>query len=71
MTLIAVSKTKPVEAIKECVKAGHLTFGENYVCRWTDVVKMVMFVCFTMQVQELEEKGPQVYTNMMRILCFC
>jgi len=30
-TLVAVSKTKPVEAIKELYEAGHRDFGENYV----------------------------------------
>ena len=29
--LLAVSKTKPVEAILEAYQAGHSTFGENYV----------------------------------------
>jgi uncharacterized pyridoxal phosphate-containing UPF0001 family protein len=29
--LIAVSKTKPVEAILEAYEAGHRHFGENYV----------------------------------------
>lgn len=29
--LIAVSKTKPVQAIEEACSAGHLLFGENYV----------------------------------------
>ena len=30
-TLVAVSKTKPVEAIKELYDCGHRDFGENYV----------------------------------------
>src|SRR5258708_1522131 len=30
-TLVAVSKTKPVEAIKEVYNFGHKIFGENYV----------------------------------------
>jgi pyridoxal phosphate enzyme (YggS family) len=30
-TLVAVSKTKPVEAIKELYGLGHRDFGENYV----------------------------------------
>ena len=30
-TLVAVSKTKPVEAIKELYNLGHRDFGENYV----------------------------------------
>lgn len=29
--LLAVSKTKPVEAIQEAIEAGQLAFGENYV----------------------------------------
>ena len=29
--LIAVSKTKPIEAIKVAYDAGHRDFGENYV----------------------------------------
>lgn len=29
--LVAVSKTKPVEAVQEAYDAGHRVFGENYV----------------------------------------
>ena len=29
--LVAVSKTKPVEALKEAYDAGQRVFGENYV----------------------------------------
>ncbi|MDD1782338.1 YggS family pyridoxal phosphate-dependent enzyme [Enterovibrio sp. ZSDZ35] len=29
--LLAVSKTKPIEAIAEAIEAGHRQFGENYV----------------------------------------
>ena len=29
--LLAVSKTKPVQAIEEAIKAGQRAFGENYV----------------------------------------
>ena len=29
--LIAVSKTKPIEMLREAISAGHFTFGENYV----------------------------------------
>ena len=29
--LLAVSKTKPVQAIEEAIRAGQCTFGENYV----------------------------------------
>ena len=31
VTLIAVSKTKPVELIKEAYDAGQRDFGENYI----------------------------------------
>ena len=31
VTLLAVSKTKPVEMIRECMEAGQRAFGENYV----------------------------------------
>jgi uncharacterized pyridoxal phosphate-containing UPF0001 family protein len=31
ITLVAVSKTKPVEAILELYDLGHRDFGENYV----------------------------------------
>jgi PLP dependent protein len=35
-TLVAVSKTKPVEAIKELYELGHRDFGENYVQELTE-----------------------------------
>ena len=31
VTLLAVSKTKPIEMIRECMDAGQRAFGENYV----------------------------------------
>ena len=31
MSLVAVSKTKPIEAIQEAYKCGQRKFGENYV----------------------------------------
>ena len=31
VTLLAVSKTKPVSAIEEAIAAGQYAFGENYV----------------------------------------
>lgn len=31
VTLIAVSKTKPISSVEEAYKAGHIDFGENYV----------------------------------------
>ncbi len=34
VTLIAVSKTQPVEAIREAYAAGQRHFGENYVQEW-------------------------------------
>lgn len=37
--LVAVSKTKPAEAVREAYDAGHRAFGENYV-----QVKAVFFV---------------------------
>lgn len=36
VTLVAVSKTKPVEAIKELYELGHREFGENYVQELTE-----------------------------------
>ena len=35
-TLVAVSKTKPLEAIKELYELGHRDFGENYVQEMVD-----------------------------------
>ncbi len=31
VTLVAVSKTKPLEMVEACVQAGHQVFGENYI----------------------------------------
>src|SRR3982751_6365188 len=36
ITLVAVSKTKPVEAIKELYELGQRDFGENYVQELVD-----------------------------------
>lgn len=36
VTLIAVSKTKPIELIMEAYKVGHRDFGENYVQELTE-----------------------------------
>ncbi len=36
VTLIAVSKTKPIELLMEAYKAGHRDFGENYVQELTE-----------------------------------
>ena len=42
VTLIAVSKTKPIEALVEAYNAGQRDFGENKVqealLKWTDVI---------------------------------
>jgi pyridoxal phosphate enzyme (YggS family) len=38
VTLIAVSKTKPISDIKELYELGHRDFGENYVQELTDKV---------------------------------
>lgn len=32
--LIAVSKTQPLDALREVLKSGHRVFGENYVQEW-------------------------------------
>ena len=49
VTLVAVSKTKPIELVQEAYDAGHRTFGENYVqvcmfcscvCRYSGFVRM-------------------------------
>lgn len=41
VTLVAVSKTKPVEMLREAYEAGHRDFGENYVqelvCKYEDL----------------------------------
>ncbi|CAI1023801.1 YggS family pyridoxal phosphate-dependent enzyme [Serratia grimesii] len=39
VTLLAVSKTKPVAAIAEAIAAGQRAFGENYVQEGVDKVK--------------------------------
>jgi len=31
VTLLAVSKSQPVEAVREAAAAGQMAFGENYV----------------------------------------
>ena len=36
LTLVAVSKTKPVEMIIEAYMAGHRDFGENYIQELVD-----------------------------------
>ncbi len=41
VTLVAVSKTKPVEAIKELYDLGHRDFGENYVQELVDKQKQL------------------------------
>ncbi|ACT05639.1 alanine racemase domain protein [Dickeya chrysanthemi Ech1591] len=39
ITLLAVSKTKPVSAIEEAIAAGQRAFGENYVQEGVDKVR--------------------------------
>ncbi|MFC0226459.1 YggS family pyridoxal phosphate-dependent enzyme [Serratia aquatilis] len=39
VTLLAVSKTKPVEAIAEAIAAGQRAFGENYVQEGVDKIQ--------------------------------
>jgi PLP dependent protein len=39
ITLVAVSKTKPVEDIEQAIIAGQLDFGENYVQEGIDKIK--------------------------------
>ncbi|MGL5798456.1 MAG: YggS family pyridoxal phosphate-dependent enzyme [Plesiomonas sp.] len=38
VTLLAVSKTKPVSAVQEAIAAGQRTFGENYVQEGVDKI---------------------------------
>lgn len=38
VTLLAVSKTKPVDAIQHAIQAGQMAFGENYVQEGVDKV---------------------------------
>ncbi|MBM7037943.1 YggS family pyridoxal phosphate-dependent enzyme [Vibrio ulleungensis] len=37
--LLAVSKTKPIEAIEQAIEAGHRCFGENYVQEGVDKIQ--------------------------------
>ncbi len=39
VTLLCVSKTKPLELIEECIKAGETSFGENYVQELCDKIQ--------------------------------
>ena len=41
ITLVAVSKTKPVELIEEAIEAGQLDFGENYAQELRDKMKAI------------------------------
>jgi uncharacterized pyridoxal phosphate-containing UPF0001 family protein len=36
VTLVAVSKSQPAEAVREAFAAGQRHFGENYVQEWRD-----------------------------------
>ncbi|MGL4984097.1 MAG: YggS family pyridoxal phosphate enzyme, partial [Plesiomonas sp.] len=38
VTLLAVSKTKPVSAVQEAIAAGQRAFGENYVQEGVDKI---------------------------------
>lgn len=67
--LVAVSKTKPVELIKEAYDAGHRDFGENYVQVGCKAACMHGTVCLTIgtsglllsfSLQELLDKAPQL-----------
>ena len=69
--LVAVSKTKPVEAIREAYEAGHRDFGENYVqvchplndCQLSGALKPSpgrrAAHCWSGR-QELQDKAPQL-----------
>jgi PLP dependent protein len=41
ITLVAVSKTVPVERVQEAVRAGHNLFGENYAQELRDKARLV------------------------------
>ena len=41
VTLIAVSKTKPVEMVQEAINAGHSVFGENKVQEMCDKMEVL------------------------------
>ena len=67
--LVAVSKTKPVELIKEAYDAGHRDFGENYVqvrcidaCQACGVCMHDCHACIDVPslFQELLDKAPQL-----------
>ena len=42
--LVAVSKTKPVEDIKELYDLGHRDFGENYVQEMIEKAALIKFL---------------------------
>lgn len=43
--LVAVSKTKPAEAVQEAYDAGHRVFGENYVQEVVDKAPLLPADC--------------------------
>ena len=45
--IVAVSKTKPVSALREVYDAGHRCFGENYVQELVEKAPLVNFILFT------------------------
>ncbi|KAJ3276176.1 hypothetical protein HDV01_005624 [Terramyces sp. JEL0728] len=57
ITLVAMSKTKPIESIKECYTTGHLDFGENYVR------------LFLILIQELVEKSESLPADIKWHFC--
>ncbi|HKJ34848.1 MAG TPA: YggS family pyridoxal phosphate-dependent enzyme [Balneolales bacterium] len=53
ITLVAVSKTKPIEAIKEALECGQIHFGENRVQELTS---------------KMEQLGPEIQWHMIGTL---
>lgn len=62
--LVAVSKTKPADLVKEAYEGGHRDFGENYVqvCySFSRLVRVYKFLThMILLLQELCEKAPQL-----------
>jgi len=55
---VAVSKTKPVEALREAYEAGQRDFGENYVqARRPASLRLLLALT---RAQELLDKAPQL-----------
>jgi uncharacterized pyridoxal phosphate-containing UPF0001 family protein len=53
ITLVAVSKTKPVEDILELYGLGHRDFGENYV----------------QELVEKAERLPKIFAGILLVIC--